>query len=215
MNSLAKAPSGAFVLMAAVAALLSPARDAHATVQIKDLQDGVTVDKPECIESSGTSCTVDLKFRIVNTGFTVGGRPDKTMYMVTSVVEAAGKANKFGDYSNDILAKDTVTQNCVGPILKGMPCDVTATFEVADNDVADKSQTDNEAKTPDAIWDAYIFVDVATPKMKNLETVMLFHPVGILDDDTPQAPEPSTWALMIMGFAGVGAGVRRRRAAPA
>lgn len=30
----------------------------------------------------------------------------------------------------------------------------------------------------------------------------------------PSVPEPATWAMMIVGLAGVGAGLRRRRAAP-
>jgi threonine/homoserine/homoserine lactone efflux protein len=39
-------------------------------------------------------------------------------------------------------------------------------------------------------------------------------PVGIAIGGTPTVPEPSTWAMMLLGFAGLGyAGYRRARAA--
>jgi hypothetical protein len=41
------------------------------------------------------------------------------------------------------------------------------------------------------------------------------HPGFVTTDASPGVPEPAAWALMLMGFGGLGAMLRRRRAVPA
>jgi hypothetical protein len=66
-----------------------------------------------------------------------------------------------------------------------------------------------------AYIDPYIFVDLTTPNA-GLYTVTTSPEIGN-DPITAAVPEPSTWAMMLLGFAGVGYMTyrRRRTAAPA
>jgi hypothetical protein len=65
------------------------------------------------------------------------------------------------------------------------------------------------------LYGTFNFVD---PQAKGLRTFANFNPTSLVVSPIPgggpaPAPEPSTWALMILGFGGVGATLRRRRVA--
>jgi len=53
--------------------------------------------------------------------------------------------------------------------------------------------------------------------LSNINNIRFQYGTALTDANlpgTPPVPEPATWAMMLMGFAGIGATMRRRRRAP-
>ena len=66
------------------------------------------------------------------------------------------------------------------------------------------------------VADLSAFVDpIFTIASPNADQYQLFFSSGVTNDVASAVPEPSTWAMMILGFAGLGFMAYRRKAKPA
>jgi hypothetical protein len=70
--------------------------------------------------------------------------------------------------------------------------------------------TDQGPATMNAYIDPHLFIDPSTP---NADQYSIVTSLGIGNALPSSVPEPSTWAMMLVGFAGLGFGARRRIAA--
>jgi len=201
---------GVWVSLAAAGVFLSPCEPARADIQIKDLQKNNTINVLECTATIEKPCNVELKFQIVNTGFDSDGEPDLTKYTIDDVYDNIYDTKSKGDLRNDILKRGSATNNCDGVIKVDEACTVTAMFKIVDNDINDVRQADKDAAEPDAVWYATLNVDYTAGNAKDKTLIITPHLIGILDDPAP-APEPSVWALMVVGLGAVGGAARRAR----
>jgi hypothetical protein len=92
----------------------------------------------------------------------------------------------------------------VGPIGSGNPIDAGVTFPFTDGD-SSTFLTDITGADPNNIVDIY-----TSPGIDGEPAVLADHFV-ISGGGGPTVPEPSTWAMMIVGFAGMGYIAHRRR----
>ena len=88
----------------------------------------------------------------------------------------------------------------VGPIGSGNPIDAGVTFPFTDGDTS-TFLTDITGANPNNI------VDIYTSPGINGEPAVLANSFAI----NPGVPEPATWAMMLLGFAGLGFAFRRSK----
>jgi hypothetical protein len=167
--------------------------------------DQLAIDVPddEAVFESGS--LVPLLFRLENTGV-----PIQSVIELSSISQVPTPTDPNGDNSREVLQPfslsscflpDGTTTETLGVRQR---CALVSTYRVADADPFDLNKVVDSATWKGGILVTYRFVD-------GNDFFSAFSGGNILIKDDP-IPEPSTWAMMLAGFGGLGAVLRRRRA---
>ena len=150
--------------------------------------------------------TVDLDISgalgVVGEGVTVMGNPGQGLYYFSFIMDRANFANMIGDPGSL-----TLFQMVVAARADAVPFSIDTPFST------------DRARTPAA--DDYWFINkqaAGGAAVYNLSTVSrIDYQKLMIEDITPtnSVPEPATWVMLLLGFGGLGAALRRRRAATA
>ena len=150
--------------------------------------------------------TVDLDISgalgVIGEGVTVMGNPGLGLYYFSFIMDRANFANMIGDPGSL-----TLFQMVVAARADAVPFSIDTPFST------------DRARTPaaDDYW--YITKQAAGgAAVYSLSTVSrIDYQKLMIEDITPtnSVPEPATWVMMLLGFGGLGAALRRRRAATA
>lgn len=159
----------------------------------------------EMFEANGT--LVDLVFELVNTG-----TPQLKSIEFTSITQVVTPWDPPGDIEREVLKKWAVGQclageNAVTRLAPTESCKITSTYIALDGDPFDAHKVVDSATWLAGLSVGYRFVG---------ETA-LFSEVngGLVTIKDDPIPEPSTWALLLAGFAALGAALRCSRRPPA
>jgi hypothetical protein len=185
---------------AVAAALTSWAASAHA--------DQLAISEPADVEVFESSLGfVPLDFILQNTG-----SPIFKVIDIFSISQVVTPDDPTGDITREVLTKGVVDPCFLadGTVAKSLKvserCTVRSTYIVLDADPFDRNQRVDSAKWLGGISVSYSFED---------ETALHSEVSGgrIIIKDDP-IPEPSTWAMMLAGFAALGAALRYSRRPP-
>jgi hypothetical protein len=157
----------------------------------------------EMFEANGE--LVDLVFEVINTG-----TPELKSIEFTSITQVVTPWDPPGDIEREVLKKWLVGscmagENAVTRLAPTEKCTITSTYIVLDGDPFDTHKVVDSATWLAGLSVGYRFVG---------ETA-LFSEVngGLVTIKDDPIPEPSTWALLLAGFAALGGALRWSRRA--
>jgi hypothetical protein len=155
----------------------------------------------EMFEANGA--LVDLVFEVVNTG-----TPELKSIEFTSITQVTTPWDSTGDITREVLKNFQVGScmagvNAVTRLAPTESCKITSTYIALDGDPFDEHKVVDSATWLAGLSVGYRFVG---------ETA-LFSEVngGLVTIKDDPIPEPSTWAMMLAGFAALGAALRWSR----
>lgn len=167
--------------------------------------DQVEVSDPPIVKvMESRLAAVTLDYEIVNTG-----TPKFEAIKLGPITEEVEPFD--GDTKYDVVTDDTVI-GCGDPLGVGKSCTLKAIFFILDGDPFDSHLTTDDVGS----WFADIRVPWASAAVdkdgKPLDSGVAFGVDIIKVSDTPVggAPEPATWAMLLVGFGVAGAALRRR-----
>jgi hypothetical protein len=155
----------------------------------------------EMFEANGA--LVDIVFELVNTG-----TPELKSIQFVSITQVVTPWSTAGDIEREVLKKwevgsCMVGENALTRLAPTESCKITSTYIALDGDPFDAHKV-----VDSATWLAGLSVSYRFEGETALFSEVNGGLVTIKDDPIP---EPSTWAMMLAGFAGVGAVLRYAR----
>jgi hypothetical protein len=151
-------------------------------------------------------CRLTLRYIVVNSGTPVIGTV--TLGRITEYLFAV----PFTDTTYDVASKGYTNQylrsGCGDKIRAGDYCDLDAIFRIDDAD-----PTDSLDPTDDfGLWAVGVSVPWSVTDDKGVVTKgVAVSPLAFIDVYDAPAPEPASWALLILGLGATGAALRRSR----
>lgn len=195
-----RSPSLAQTSIIALAAALALGAGSARAVQL-------AISEPADItmfEANGALVPID--FQLVNTG-----TPDLKTLEFVSITQVVTPNDSTGDFTREVL-KGLEPGSCksgdltLSRLSPTETCTITSTFIALDGDPFDSHKVVDSATWIAGLSVTWRFVG-ETVTHNDVNGAL----VTIKDDPIP---EPATWALMLTGFAALGAALRRRRAPP-
>ncbi len=184
-------------VIAVAAALSLWAASAHA--------DQLAISEPADVEVFESALEfVPLEFLLQNTGTPIFKTID-----IFSIVQVVTPDDPTGDITREVLAKGVVDPCFLadGTVARSLKvaerCTLRSTYIVLDADPFDRHKVVDSAKWLGGISVLYSFEDETA-----LHSEVSAGRITIKDDPIP---EPSTWAMMLAGFAALGAVLRYSR----
>ena len=157
----------------------------------------VAISSPDTLTVSKNADTVEIIFQVINTGV-----PIKLSVDIGQITEFAAPANTGGpnDTENHVLSPNSVETTC-GTLVVKQSCSVTALYDVLNGDPFDKVKPAH-----DGVWVASISVPWTSSDGASSGSASSFTPVVISVSlvGANAIPEPSTWAMILLGFVGIG-----------
>lgn len=166
----------------------------------------VEVSLPATVTVSKNADTVEITFDVINTGV-----PIKLNVEIGQLTEFV--APQVGDTTNHVLSTNSITATTCGTLGVKQSCTVNALYDVLNGDPFDKVHP-----AQNGVWIAGLNVPWISSDEQSSGTEHSFAGVIISVSalGANAVPEPSTWAMILLGFAGIGLmGYRKATAAAA
>jgi hypothetical protein len=193
MRSPSLVPASAIALAAALAFEADPALAVQLAIS----------EPPDIPMFEANGAQIPIDFQLINTG-----TPDLRTLEFVSITQVVTPNNSTGDITREVL-KGLDPGSCksgdltVSRLSPTETCTITSTFIALDGDPFDSDKKVDAAEWLAGLSVTWRFVgETATHNDVNAALVT------IKDDPVP---EPAAWALLLTGFAVVGAALRRRR----
>lgn len=166
--------------------------------------DQVEINRPDTVTVSKNADTVEFTFEVVNTGV-----PIKLNVDIGQITEFVSP--QLGDTKNHVLSTNSIIGTTCGTLGVKQSCTVNALYDVLNGDPFNKV---NPAR--DGIWIAGLHVPWTSSGEKGTAASYAGVIISVSSVGANAVPEPSTWAMILLGFGGLGfMGYRKARVATA